>query len=270
MQYAGYRSYAAIQVMRGEAKSAETSLRNASEMKALINQKWWNDSGSYFYSYIDTSGSFKGKAGADLLYRNAADDGPRTKAALKSLLEKERTEPASAVEPKSHYAEILYRYGSSDAAYAEIMDLSRAGRERQEYPEVSYSVVGAIVNGLMGINTRLSESIEDATHGSGIETIVETLPQLTANTHWVELRNLPVQDDFITVRQEEKRLTFLANQGGSDLVWQAAFPGSFRTLIVNGKSQPAHTETRNPDRAITWVRVKVQAGTSARVEVPRE
>jgi hypothetical protein len=51
-----------------------------------------------------------------------------------------RTEPVTAVEAKSHYAEILYRYGDPEAAYTQIMDLTRAGRERREYPEVSYSV----------------------------------------------------------------------------------------------------------------------------------
>ena len=114
--------------------------------------KWWNPNGEYFYAFLDKNHQFQGRAGADLLYRDVVDDGPKTRGALEDLLNTMRSEPESEVEPESHYAEILYRYGDPDAAYAEIMDLTRPGRERQEYPEVSYSVVGAIVNGLMGVN----------------------------------------------------------------------------------------------------------------------
>ena len=119
-----------------------------------------------------------------------------------------RSEPESEVEPESHYAEILFRYGDPEAAYAEIMDLTRPGRERQQYPEVSYSVVGAIVNGLMGVNVKLDVPIEDVVRGKHCETVVTTLPQLTAETTWAELRNLPIGNGSITVRhytESEKR-----------------------------------------------------------------
>jgi len=267
-QYAGYRSYAAIQAIRGDKDSAKMYLQNASEVKSLVNTKWWNASGRYFYSYLDNKREFQGRGGADLLYRSVADDGPRAQSALNALREKARNEPASAVEPKSHYAEILYRYGDPDAAYAEIMDLTRTGRERREYPEVSYSVVGALVNGMMGINAKPSALIEEVVQDGRFETVVETLPQLTAKTQWAEIRNLPVLDDLVTVK-EDNRSAVLMNQGKSELIWQAAFAGSFSSLIVDGKFQAAHQETRYLGHAVTWVRVRVPAGTSAHVEIPR-
>jgi hypothetical protein len=149
-QYAGYRSFAAIQAIRGDDKAAQLYLGIAAEVKGLVNTKWCNPNGKYFYAFLDQNHRFQGRAGADLLYRDVVDDGPKTRGALEDLLNTMRGEPESEVEPESHYAEVLYRYGDPDAAYAEIMDLTRAGRQRQQYPEVSYSVVGAIVNGLMG------------------------------------------------------------------------------------------------------------------------
>lgn len=280
-QYAGYRSFAAIQAIRGNKEEAEMYARSASEVKSLVNSKWWNPSGKYFYSYLDINRSLHGRAGADLLYRDAADDGPQTQGAFNTLLDEQRNEPASAVEPRSHYAEILYRYGNPDAAYAEMMDLTRTGRERKEYPEVSYSVLGAIVDGLMGINVKPAgrvvpdpverNPIEHADHAvpaSRFETVVETLPQLTAKTSWAEIANMPVQDTLITVKEEQNRKTTLTNRGKTALIWQAAFPGSFRTLLVNGKPLKAHSELRHSNRTVTWVRVPVQAGTSAHVEIP--
>ena len=147
-----------------------------------------------------------------------------------------------------------------------IMDLTRTGRKRREYPEVSYSVIGALVNGMMGINIQPSSPIEETIHNGHFEVVVETLPQLTTKTSWAEIRNLPVLDDLITVK-EDSRSAVLTNQGKSELVWQAAFSGSFPTLIVNGKSQTARTETRYLDHHVTWIRLHVPGGTSAHVEV---
>lgn len=267
-QYAGYRSFAAIQTLRGNKDSAKMYMQNASEVKSLVNSKWWNPSEKYFYSYLDNNRQFQGRGGSDILYRDVADDGLRAQSALNALIEKTHTEPASAVEPRSHFAEILYRYGDPDAAYAEIMDLSHPGRERREYPEVSYSVIGALVNGMMGVNVKPSVSAEELADTTQPETVIETMPQLTGKTRWVEVRNLPVLDDLITVR-EDSGSTVLKNRGKSELVWQAAFAGSFPSLIVNGKPQAAHNETRYLGHSVTWVRLHVPAGTSARVEVPR-
>ena len=243
-------------------------LQNASEVKSLVNSKWWNPSEKYFYSYLDNNRQFQGRGGSDILYRDVADDGPRAQSALNALLKQTHTESAGAVEPRSHYAEILYRYGDPDAAYAQIMDLSHPGRERREYPEVSYSVIGALVNGMMGINVKPSVSVEELVDSTHPEMVVETMPQLTGKTRWVEIRNLPVLDEQITVR-EESRSTVLMNQGKSELVWQAAFAGSFPNLVVNGKSQAAQTEIRYLGHSVTWIRLHVPAGASARVEVPR-
>jgi hypothetical protein len=267
-EYAGYRSYAAIEAFRGDQGAARMYLRSASEVRRLINTTWWNPEGAFFFAFLDKDRQFQGRAGPDLLYRDVAEDGPKAQSALDVLLKKMRDEPASEVEPESHYAEILYRYGAPEAAYAEIMDLAHPGRERQEYPEVSYSVVGAIVNGLMGVNVETDIPIEDIAQGKPFEIVVRTLPHLTAKTTWAELRNLPIGKGTVTVRQYGERRTSLVNKEETKLNWEAAFPGSFSTLIVNGKPVNAHTELRHLGRAVTWVRIQVKPNKSARVEIP--
>lgn len=268
-QYAGYRSYAAIQSIRDDEVAAQMYLRRASEVRELINTKWWDSNGGYFFAFLDKDHRFQGRAGADLLYRDVVDDGLKAQSALDNLLKTMRDEPASAVEPESHYAEILYRYGDPDAAYAEIMDLTRAGRERREYPEVSFSTIGAIVNGLMGINVELAAPIRSAAQSEHFETVIRTLPQLTAETAWAELCNLPIGNGTITVRHYGQRRTILINKGETELNWEPTFPGTFAALVVNGKTISAHIESRYYGRAVTWVRVQVTAEKSARVEVPR-
>jgi hypothetical protein len=121
-------------------------------VKSFINRTWWDEEAHHFYAILDQNYRLQGHAGTDLLYYGAADDGSKAQAALNDLLATIRAASSGPVELESHYAEILYRCGVPDVAYAQIMDLTRDGRYRQEYPEVSYSVVGAIVSGLMGIS----------------------------------------------------------------------------------------------------------------------
>jgi hypothetical protein len=267
-QYAAYRSYAAIQAIRGDKQAAHTSLQTASQMKSLINTVWWNPSQKYFYAFLNKEHHFTGRAGGDLLYRDAAEDGPKTASALHTLLATIKTEPESAVEAKSHYAEILYRYGNPEAAYAQIMDLTREGRERREYPEVSYSVIGALVTGLMGIRVEPTSPLTDIVAGKPFATVIETLPQLTAKTSWAELRNLPVQGSVISVRHEGNRSTSLTNNGKNTLKWKAAFTGSFAELLVDGKPLKAHTESNRSGSVVTWIELAVPARNTIQVKVP--
>jgi hypothetical protein len=130
-------------------------------------------------------------------------------------------------------------------------------------------VIGAIVNGLMGINVEPDASIEDVAKGKPFETVVKTLPQLPTKTTWAELRNLPIGNGSITVRHYGERRTSLLSNEDVDLNWEAAFLGSFATLVVNGKSVSANTEFRHLGHAVTWVRIKVMPGKSAWVEIPK-
>jgi hypothetical protein len=262
VQYASYRAYAAIQKLRGNNEAAEIYQKQASDIKFLVNTKWWNASGTYFYSYLDKDHTFQNKADADLLYWGVVDDGAKTKSTIATLLKRMQNEPANEVEPESHYAEVLYKYGVPDPAYAEIMDLTRPGRIRQEYPEVSFSIIGAIVNGLMGVNVDPAESAGDP---SAI--VVTTLPQLTRQTHWAELRNLPVGTGTISVRHEGTERTIFWNQGKTKLVWRAIFPGTYAKLIVDGKPVRAESGMLQSSRPITWIQIPVNAGMSASVQV---
>jgi len=267
-QYAAYRSFAAIQAIRGDKGAARTYLASALDIKRLINTTWWNSPEGYFYAFLSKDRVFRGRAGADLLYRDVADDGPKVRSALHSLMEQMRSEPAGAVEPASHFAEILYRYGEPDSAYMEIMDLTRTGRDRQEYPEVSFSVIGAIVDGLLGIEVKPVVPIEDVAQGKQFAIVIKTLPQLTSKTAWVEVRNVPIRSGAVSVRHEGNTATVFTNQGAAEVTWEAAFPGSFSRLILDGRSIEAHVESGHIGHEVSWIRVPVKGGTSARVVAP--
>lgn len=272
-EYAALRDYAYIEEYheyRGGAGRAQDYLKQADEVKALINSKWWDAKGHHFYSILNKNYQLQGSGGSSLLYYGVENGGAKAQSLLNGLLETIRQHPSPpGVEGESHYAEILYRYGVPKVAYSEIMDLSRKGRYRQEYPEVSYSVIGAIVTGLMGITLDVPGPLGASAYGGKYtQVVVKTLPSLTSQTAWAELRNLPIRTNVVSVRHEGDRKTTLTNQYGPSLIWQATFPGSHATLFVNGKAMKAQAGTEPLGRVTSWVRIPVGGGDKVTVEIP--
>jgi len=265
-QYAGYLAYARIQELRGNADASQTYLRKAREVRALINKEWWDEKSQQFSSHLGKDYKFLGTAGSSLLYWDAVEDGQKAQAAVNHLLDAIRKQPSGSVEGQSHHAEILYRYGSPDAAYAQMIDLTREDRQRREYPEVSYSVIGAIVSGVMGISVEPAPPSRAAEDGNFVDRSIKTRAA-HSKMGWVALRNLPVRANEISVRHEGAARTFFTNDRGPSLLWQAEFPGSFAALSVNGRPQKASQEKAPLGRPISWVRSVVAPGSTVRVEV---
>jgi len=290
-QYAAYRAYSQVEGLRGNFERAEAYAEKARAVRDFVNTTWWDAQSGHFYSLLDKSYHLQGRDGIDVLYYGVAEDGPKAEAALKDLEATIKAQPSGPVELESHYPEVLYRYGAADLAYAEIMDLTRPGRYRQEYPEVSFSVVGAIVSGLMGINVEAPSPDQSAApfdflkaaamtrsalllgiappvQWNYVEAVVKTLPSLTRETAWAEIRDLPVRDNTISVKQEGDGKTTFTNQTGPALIWRAAFPGSYETLLVDGRPVKASPGKEPPGRASSWVQLPVGAGDTVAVEVP--
>ena len=264
-QYAAYRAYAGMQSIRGKAQKARQALQTAAQVKSLINTRWWDQQGEYFHAFFTKRHQFAGRAGGDVLYRDAAESGIKTSSALRTVWATMKSEPKTAVETKSHYAEILYRYGDADGAYAQLVDLTSEGRERREYPEVSYSAVGAIVTGLMGVHAMPGPSLMEMVSGRPFEPVVETMPRLTAKTEWAELAELPIQETVISARHEGNGSTRMTNHGTHALRWRATFAGSFVGLVVDGKVRPARVDTRVSGK-VTWAEMVVPAGSVVEVK----
>ena len=253
VEYAAFRDYAQIEKLRGNSAGAQNAEATATKLRELINNTWWNAKENRFYGLLDQNHHLEGSDSQAVLYWNAAEPGPKMQSAVKDLLASVQHRNPCAVEGESHDAEILYRYGEAKAAYGVLLDLTTPGHCRQEYPEVSYSVIGAITTGLMGINIIPVRSLE-----------VETLPALTPSESWAELRNLPIGRNAITVRHNGNQATVFTNRSGPALIWRAAFPGAFGQLLVNGKPMKAHNEMEKLT-AISWVEIPVGAGDTIQV-----
>jgi len=255
-EYAAFLAYAYFQEFRGDNETAQTFLKKAAAVRALINNAWWNEKDGSFYARVNQNHKLEGRGGAVFLLHDAVDDGARLKGALQNVGDG-RTSAA-----------ILYRYGDADAGYAQLMNTAFGPGVRREYPEVSFSWVGAFVNGLMGITLEAPSPADAWSKGYWVDKVVRTLPGLGTKVGWAELRNLPVRANEIAVRHDGVRKTTMTNQSGPAFLWQATFAGSHETLLVNGQPMKALVEPWTLGRTVSSVRVTLGAGGAVTVEVP--
>jgi hypothetical protein len=270
-QYAGYHAYARLLEARGDRPGARAWLARAGEVKSLVSRTWWDEARGEYYDRVGTDGVLKTRA-TDFrrvaeLYWPVTEPGVRTRRSVDRLLAQIKADPSGPIEEQSHHPEVLYRYGEPRAAYGQVLDLTRPDRSRREYPEVSFAVVGAIVTGMFGI------SVDPVTPGRESELLdyfanqfVATLPQLTPETPWAELSHLPVRGNDITVRHDGNSGSMLTNNSGPALIWRAMLPGRHATLRVNGVAAKATVLKLPIEREVSFVRLVVPPGGSARVE----
>ena len=250
-QYAGYLAYAQFEQLRGEAEEAKQFSARAKSMKSLVNGAWWDKSAGSYYSRVNLEHRLDGHGlNAALLYYGITEDGVKSASALEALLKTISDGKPIGIEGQSHFPEILYRAGKAEAAYGQILDLTREGKHRREYPEVSYAVIGAIATGLVGLDA---------------QSVVRTLPRLTAATRWVELDHVPVRANDLSIRHDGLTKTAVTNNNGPSVMWRACFPGSYRVLLVQGSA----IRTRNDPNNVSCTTVDVGPGATKIVQVSK-
>lgn len=273
-EYAGFAAYARVLEARGDMSAARAWLQRAGEVKTLVNTEWWDEKAQSFHDFVSDTKTLTHRRpdtwNSAALYWPVATDGPHARATVRALVRQIARSRSAPIEEQSHHPEVLYRYGASDVAYDQIMDLTRADRARREYPEVSFAVVGAMVTGVFGV------SVDPVTPGrehallpiAGLPQVF-TLSQLTRATQWAELAHLPVRDNDITLRHDGQTVSVLTNNRGPALIWRAAFPGRITSLLVNGTPRKAAHQQLTLGRVVSVVRVVVAPGHHVRVAVSR-
>jgi hypothetical protein len=267
-QYAGYLAYARFQQLKRNEAESETFLARARELKSLLNHVWWNNKAQNYYSRLNVDHQMEGHGGSlSVLYYGVAESGSKSESVLDELIRSIEDKAPVGIEGQSHFPEVLYRYARIDPAYTQILDLTREGKNRREYPEVSYAVIGAIATGLMGIELEAAEPERVLTDSLYVDGVVATTPRLTTATRWAELHNVPFRANELNVRHDGVAKTTLENTKGPSLRWRACFPGSFSTLIVEGTAVQARLYTHVPKK-VSCATLDVGSGDRRTVHVP--
>ncbi len=218
-QYVGYLTYAAIEELKGRRGSLSQKLADEYRVKAQAlrvryNTDWWSQLQSRYYSemladhtYYD---GYIAVINAYVLRSGITEDGLKTEAALDSL---EKNKP-EYLQTESLFAEILFKYGRNEAAYANLLELMDPTFQGRGMPEIVFAAVGATGQGLMGISP-------DARGWT-----VETLPRLPKQVSWAKLAHVPVLRNQIAVEHRGTSETIITNETGPLFQWKATFPAS--------------------------------------------
>jgi hypothetical protein len=261
-QYAAYRDYAAILRVRDQSSEAEKFDGKAAALKSLYNEHWWDAKDDRFFSALGEDGKFhgdlkegNGRCTLELpLYYGLTAAGDKMVACLKMLEKCMEADEAAAggaiggVEGRSYMPDIFYLYGRSRDGYSALTAMMDPGLKRREYPEVSFTAIGSLCAGLMGI--RVSQSGET----------IETFPQLTAETGWAALHRAPVRGNAISVQHKANGETTLTNEAGPELEWRAGFPVKSDTLLADGKRTPVQHAIREGGGVESYCTLRVKPG----------
>lgn len=256
-QFAAYEAYAQIQALRGNPNLAAQYQQNSAALRAQYESGWWNAAEQNYFSILQFDQKFAPQANFGIntfaLYFGLIRDSARVQRVMDDLL---RQFPHTNVESQSYFPEVAYRYGYHQAAYTALLHLIDPALPRREYPEVSYSVLGALVNGLMGIHT-----------DSASRTIL-TLSHLTETVGWARIEHLPVLDNEISVTHHDNTMSILGNERGPAFLWEARFAGNHTVLLVNGQPRPSAGVIGSDARAQASVAITVQPGEQVTVALP--
>jgi hypothetical protein len=252
-----FDSYAGLLEVGGGPGSPIGALRErAAGPRKMYEESWWSEErgryadgrvqgGALVYQDLIWNGVFP-------LYFGFIPAGPRREATLRRIAEAD----PEGIEIESYLPEVLYRYGADEAAYARILGLTDPAKERRDYPEVPFAVIGAVATGLMGLEP-------DAAHRT-----VATRSRLTGATPWAALRSLPVFDGLVDVRHDGRRRSTLAVRSGGPIAWEAVIEGAWDELEVDGRARKAERGADEAGRPISWVTVDLTPGGQATVSAP--
>ena len=253
-QAAAYRSYARMLTLRGDQEQALSYEKKSEDVIRFITSNFWDDEAGRFHSLRLTDGTY-GDGGwmqVYLLYNDALLSREKIAKTLQYLFEG----PMPNIEIASHLPEIYYRYGAHEDAYRMIMKLSDPSMKRREYPEVSFALIGALVQGMMGV-----EPMER-------EDGIATLSRLTDETEWAELRSLPVRGNLIDIRHNGREETVLTNRSGVGLTWLAKFYGEAADIEVGGEYPETIQGEDSGGMKWTGVWIPVDPGQRVSARVP--
>jgi len=214
--YRGLLTYSSILSLKGHTKEADKFRKLAESYYTRLESDWWNEKERKYYTFYDNSGSFGNDEGeAFLLWFDALKDKDRINKTFKSI-----SGTLRGVEVTSYYPLIFYKYGHWEDARKYLLQLADPSTKRREYPEVSYSIVEGVVQGLMGVSPDAS---------------INTITTLYRPVHpgSSSIKNLNVLGTKIGLTHKSNKESELFNDGNKNLKWKAVFYGKFNTALVN-------------------------------------
>jgi hypothetical protein len=200
----GLSSYAAILATNGHSATAARYAAKAAAYQRHIESDWWDEKALLYRTHYTNDHQF-GKAEGEtfLLWFDVLKNPMRKKRTIEHLLSMDLN-----VENLSYLPLQYYRSGYEKEARSLILRLASPSTQRREYPEVSYGMVEAIVQGLMGVEVDARTRTVSTCYRS-------------SDAASAQLVDLPVLNTTITLTHYGSGRSSIVNTGRHSFRWKA-------------------------------------------------
>lgn len=259
-QYQALLAYARLLTARGEKSEAAAIEKRAEQLRSFFNTQWGvkQDAQAYVRGY-----DMRGQALTDFGLENSwfmpmkfiTDPSPKTDAYLDFIarsVDSPKGRPSN-LEAISYLPGVFFPYNRVEDGWKWLEYI--IDQPSREYPEISYTLISHVVEGLLGLEPNAPENS------------FLTVPRLPSAVARAGVRNIPLGDHLIDVLHEAASKSIATHRSGKEpLKWLACFYGGHPTLTVNGKKT---ISTAMPIHGVrtSCVTVELLPGQSATVEI---
>ncbi|MFD8823732.1 hypothetical protein ACFV1C_15385 [Streptomyces sp. NPDC059605] len=270
-QYQAFRAMSALAADKGEdALSAEFE-KKADDLKSYFNTSWsgTGSGGSMTRAYGKDGEAYSGWGKENSWFmpmKQIMEPGTRTDVYLDFIDQQSSgSGKPGNIEAISYLPDTFFAYERNDTAWKwmkyvyDQRDLqhpvSRQG-PNGDYPEVSYTLVGQTVEGLMGVRP------DAPAHA------LSTASRLPSDMDWLRIEDIRIGGNTFALRHDGATKSTLTNTTGpSSYTWEARFPGDHARIEIDGTPRTATTRTVN-GRTFSCATVTVAPGRTVTAEVP--
>lgn len=253
-QAQGFAVYAKMQNIFGKHQIADNYVEKSEKLKHDFDTKWWDENNNRFYSYIGESGDFGPETiNGILLYTlhfGFISNSEKIQKTL-SLLK----EGGSNVEENSYIPSIFFNYGEEDFAYKQLIAMTDSSVKRRDYPEVSFAVIDAVVEGLMGVRINAPDKF------------VEIQSHLPSAVEFVEVDDIPFLNSSFSVKYQGKEFIEVTLKSGENTRFRFVFEGEQKNVWVNGKETKANSAVSSLGEKCIFVELEIKPGEICKVSV---
>ncbi|MFH8476020.1 hypothetical protein [Streptomyces sp. NPDC018000] len=269
-QYQAYRAMASLARAKGEHETAARFERRSHDLKTYFNATWsGGGSGADMvrgYTIDGRALTGWGKENSWFMpMKQLISPGPRREAYLDYIdAQAEGEGRPDNIEALTYLPDTFFANNRADTAWKwmrhvyaqkDVQHVNTRQGTNGDYPEVSFTLIGQTVQGLMGVTP-------DAPARG-----LTTQSRLPSGMEWLSVEDLRIGDSAFTLRHDtDRRSTLTHASGTSPYTWEARFPGAHAAVSVDGVLRPARTEVID-GVTCTSVRTRVAPGRTVTVEV---
>ncbi len=96
-----------------------------------------------------------------------------------------------------------------------------------DYPEISYTLISNVVENLLGFQPNAPKNE------------FSTIPRLPLELAYLEVKNIPIGNNLVSVKHVGNKMTLITNVSGGDIKCNIQFYGSYTLIDVDGSKQKA-------------------------------